>query len=63
MSKKQREWFCEYERRTGFDPLYQQEFKDGGMSFSDAANLSLTWLKDWVNEVSQHLEAMLPKED
>jgi len=63
VKKKQREWFKAYERRTGFDALYQHEVESGKMSFSTAAKASLTWLEDWSNETIQHLEADLPKED
>jgi hypothetical protein len=52
LSKEWRDAFVEYERISGFEPLYQEDIDSGEMSVDEAWALNIKFLEDVVCEVS-----------
>lgn len=42
---KQRAWAINYERVTGFEPLHQDEYDRGAVTFQQFRDKNLTWLE------------------
>jgi hypothetical protein len=52
LSKRRQKWCAEYEQVTTFEPL-MDDFYEGNETFQEAAEHSVQWFADWVNEVGR----------
>ena len=46
----QRAWLKQYEDQTGFEPLHQEEFDSGEMTFAAVARANIDWFEAWSTD-------------
>ncbi len=46
----QRTWLKEYENKTGFEPMHQDELDSGEMTFAAVARANIDWFEAWASE-------------
>ena len=59
ITSKQLAWFKAFRASTGTDPMGQDHWEDGTMSFADAAQYSLKCFVTEAEEMAQGLERAL----
>jgi len=50
MSPAQKKWARNYQTETGFEPMYQEDFDAGKISFERLAQQNIKWFEDWFRE-------------
>lgn len=58
---KQKVWAEHYEKITGVEPLYQEDFDNDEMTFNEFAQENIDWFFGWAVETSADLDNY-PKE-
>lgn len=43
MTPKQKEWAEYYEKLTGFEPMYQEDLRDGEITFKEFVKMNIGW--------------------
>lgn len=56
VTRAQRAWFKAYEDNFLFEAMHKDEVKAGKMSFRDAAELNIAWIRNHVSDRTQRLE-------
>ncbi|KAF0254326.1 hypothetical protein [Pseudomonas putida] len=49
-TEAQRAWLKQYEDKTGFEPMHQDELDSGEMTFAAVAQGNIDWFEAWAAE-------------
>lgn len=56
----QRAWLKQYEDKTGFEPMYQQELDSGDMTFAAVAQANIDWFESWSMDTMRGIQKNHP---
>lgn len=55
----QRAWLEWYEKETGIEPMHQDEFDGGEMTWAELVRSNVRWFRDWSTALLSRLEDQL----
>ncbi|KPG82226.1 hypothetical protein [Pseudomonas sp. RIT-PI-o] len=55
-------WLKQYEDHTGFEPLHQEEFDRGEMTFASVARANIDWFEAWSTDAHLAIQRNNPSD-
>lgn len=56
----QRAWLKQYEDKSGFEPLHQDELDSGEMSFAQVMQANVDWFESWSMDTMRAIQKNTP---
>ncbi|KWW32314.1 hypothetical protein AU374_05914 [Cupriavidus metallidurans] len=60
LTSEQSAWLEQYEKETGFEPMYQEDIDSGDKTFLEAAKANVRWFEEWSSDAHLRIAANIP---
>lgn len=60
---KQRNWLKQYESKSGFEPMHQDDLDSGDMTFAQVAQRNIDWFEAWAADTFLAIQKNNPSDD
>ena len=62
-TEAQRAWLQQYEDKTGFEPMHQEQLDSGEMTFAAVARANIDWFEAWSTDSHLAIQKNNPAAD